>query len=77
MNDSFKNLKEQILKVKGNIDELLKKYIVRDERERQKILEEMEKADKIKLEKGHFYEVEEGMLIGMSKDGRLLVYLFQ
>ncbi|MEM5793797.1 MAG: hypothetical protein QXS48_03970 [Candidatus Aenigmatarchaeota archaeon] len=53
---------------------LLEKYKVTDKRETKRILESIEKAKKIRLEKGLFYEVDDGILIGVNKDGKLIVY---
>ncbi|MFH8132223.1 MAG: hypothetical protein QW321_01295 [Candidatus Aenigmatarchaeota archaeon] len=74
--NNFKKLGVQSLKVEAEkLSSLLEKYKITDERERQRILESIEKAKKIKLEKGFFYEVGEGILIGVNKDGKLMVYI--
>lgn len=74
--NTFKKLRIQSLKVEAEkLSSLLEKYKVTDEREKQRILESIEKANKIKLEKGFFYEIDDGILIGVNRDGKLMVYI--
>ena len=54
---------------------LMRKYIITDENEKRRILESMKKARSITLGRGVLYEIDNGVFIGMSKDGKLQLYL--
>lgn len=55
---------------------LLKKYEV-DEDKARKILEEAKNYKTIKLEKGMYYEIAEGILIGRDRNGNLRMYFLE
>ena len=55
--------------------EILNKYEVKDDEKIREIWEAFKKAKFIKAEKGVLYEINDGVFVGVDREGRLRIYL--
>ena len=55
--------------------EVLSKYEVRNDGKLQEIREALARARTIEAKRGHLYEIDDGVFVGVDRKGRLRIYL--